>query len=203
MMRASPKDFRDPATKDTDCYQRRARGDGTIAPQQRPNEYNSPKTSDPKTINKEQRMKSLKPRLLLAAALAAASLGPASSAQAAVAVSIGEPGFYGSIDIGGAPPPALIYERPVVAGPPVVVPYGAPPPPPLYLRVPVGYERNWGRYCGYYRACGRPVYFVQDRWYREQYVPHWHHMHGPPPRYDHREYERDRDRDRWDHDHHH
>jgi hypothetical protein len=149
-------------------------------------------------------MKRLKPKLLLAAALAATGLA-ASSAQAAVAVSIGEPGFFGSIDIGGAPPPALIYNQAVVAGPPVVVPYGAPPPPPLYLRVPAGYERHWGRYCGAYHACGRPVYFVQDRWYRESYVPHWHRMHGGPPRdhWDHGRHDDRHDRHDHDHDHHH
>jgi len=115
------------------------------------------------------------PKHMLAAVLTGLGLAAAAgSAQAAVAVAVGEPGFYGSIDIGGAPPPALIYNQPMISGPVV---YGAPP---MYLRVPIGYERNWGYYCHRYHACGRPVYFVQDRWYQDYYVPHYHHVPGGP-----------------------
>jgi len=28
-------------------------------------------------------------------------------------------------------------------------------------------------YCPKYNACGRPVYFVRDRWYNEVYVPQY------------------------------
>ncbi|HEX4325287.1 MAG TPA: hypothetical protein VH105_00635 [Burkholderiales bacterium] len=139
------------------------------------------------------------PKHLLATALVGLGLcAAAGSAQAAVAVSIGEPGFYGSIDIGGAPPPALIYNQPVISGPAV---YGAPP---VYLRVPIGYERHWDRYCYRYQACGRPVYFVQDRWYREAYIPHYHRMHGGPGfrHEERREFRHEERRDERHHDHH-
>ena len=51
------------------------------------------------------------------------------SAQAAdvgVSVSVGQPGFYGRIDIGNYPQPELIYAQPVVIRPaPVDVVYSA------------------------------------------------------------------------------
>lgn len=105
--------------------------------------------------------------------LMTAALPAQAGSNVGVSISIGEPGFYGRIDLGNAPPPQLIYSQPVL------IQRVAAPPPPLYLRVPVGYERNWGRYCGQYGACGRPVYFVRDDWYRNTYVPHYHdHYYG-------------------------
>ena len=84
-----------------------------------------------------------------------------------VSINVGQPNFYGRIDIGDFPPPVLIDRRPIIIRP---VP-AAPPPPPLYLRVPPGHARHWSKHCGRYEACGRPVYFVQDSWYRDVYVP--------------------------------
>lgn len=124
----------------------------------------------------------------IASLLAVASLGlAASAAHAQISVSVGEPGFYGAIDIGGYPAPALVYSRPVVAVP------GAYAGPPVYLHAPALHMREWDRYCGRYDACGRPVYFVQDNWYNSVYVPRYHgrpygpppRRHGPPPRHDH------------------
>lgn len=94
---------------------------------------------------------------------------PARAADVGVSVNIGQPGFYGRIDIGNRPPPVLVYPQPVVIAP---APY-AVVQRPIYLRVPPGHERNWGRYCGRYNACGQPVYFVQEQWYREQYTPRY------------------------------
>ncbi|MDN3922011.1 hypothetical protein [Roseateles violae] len=112
-----------------------------------------------------------KSHLLLAATLGMAALtvaGPAAAyTDVGVSVSIGQPGFYGRIDLGNAPPPQLIYTQPVI------IERVAVQPAPVYLRVPVGYERNWARYCGQYGACGRPVYFVRDDWYRNTYAPHY------------------------------
>lgn len=99
------------------------------------------------------------------------------SAQAAdvgVSVSIGQPGFYGRIDIGDFPQPEVIYTRPVIVHqPPVHVVHE-----PVYLRVPPGHQKKWKRYCGKYNACDRPVYFVKDRWYKNVYVPHHQARHG-------------------------
>jgi len=136
-------------------------------------------------------------RLLLAATLGLAAL-TAAPAMAAVSISIGEPGFFGRIDLGGgAPPPEVIYQQPVLVAPPA---YGAQRAP-IYLRVPPGYERDWRRRCVEYNACGQPVYFVQDRWYNDVYARHYRE-HGDPRRreyYDRRDDRRDGRRDeRWD-----
>lgn len=96
----------------------------------------------------------------------------ASSALAsdvAVSVSVGQPGFYGRIDIGNAPRPELIYTQPIVVHPvPAGVAYR-----PVYMHVPPGHAEHWGNHCQRYNACGRPVYFVRDRWYNDVYVPHY------------------------------
>ena len=113
-------------------------------------------------------------------ALAATLLGAVGAAHAQVGVSVGvnAPGVYGQINIGGMPAPELLLPQAVVAVPPPVV-VGVAPPLPLYLHVPPGYERHWRRHCAEYHACGRPVYFVSENWYRSVYVPH---RAAPPPR---------------------
>jgi hypothetical protein len=45
--------------------------------------------------------------------------------------------------------------------------------PPLYLRVPPGHAKNWSRHCGAYNACNERVYFVKDKWYRNEYAPRY------------------------------
>lgn len=100
---------------------------------------------------------------------AAASASVAMAADVGVSVRIGDPNFYGQIDIGNYPQPTLIYSQPQI----IAAPVGAYVPPPLYLRVPPGHYRNWRRFCGRYDACGRPVYFVQDNWYQNVYVPRY------------------------------
>ncbi len=85
-----------------------------------------------------------------------------------VSVNVAQPGFYGRIDVGYFPQPEVIYARPVVVYPaPVGVVYQ-----PVYMHVPPGHAKNWSRHCARYNACGRPVYFVKDRWYNQVYVPH-------------------------------
>jgi hypothetical protein len=93
------------------------------------------------------------------------------SVSATVNVSV--PGLYGQINIGGFPQPELLLPRPVVALPPPAAVVVAPPQP-LYLHVPPGHEKHWEKHCHEYNACGRPVYFVSDRWYHEVYTPHQH-----------------------------
>ena len=102
--------------------------------------------------------------LLFAAALATASL-TGTAAEVGMSLSVGQPGFYGQIDIGGYPPPPVIYRQPRVGY------YVQPDRPPLYLRVPPGHAKNWSRYCGKYDACNEWVYFVKDNWYRNEYAP--------------------------------
>lgn len=114
-------------------------------------------------------------RLLSASALVVAVVTvPAIAADVGVSVQVGEPGFYGRIDIGNFPQPQVIYRQPVVIQP---VPVGVVRPP-IYLRVPPGHAKHWGKHCREYNACGEPVYFVQDRWYNEEYAPRYRESHG-------------------------
>ena len=113
-------------------------------------------------------------KILLAALLAFGAFG-AQAANVSVSVGIGDPNFYGAIEIGNAPPPQLVNPAPVVIQPAVGVTLA-----PIYLHVPPAHYANWRRYCGIYNACGRPVYFVHDDWYRNVYVPHYHTMHPVP-----------------------
>lgn len=106
-------------------------------------------------------------RLLLAALIAVA--GTAQATDVGVSVSIGQPGFYGRIDIGNAPRPVLVYPQPVVIQPVAVV----QPVQPIYLHVPPGHAKDWRKHCSKYDACTRPVYFVKDDWYSTVYVPHY------------------------------
>ncbi len=92
----------------------------------------------------------------------------ASTAQAAdvgVSISISEPGIYGRIDIGKFPQPQIIVTQPVVIVQPRV--RVVQQPEPIYLWVPPGHRANWRRHCAEYRACGVPVYFVQNDWYQQ------------------------------------
>lgn len=96
--------------------------------------------------------------------------GSAYAADVGVSVSVGQPGFYGQINIGSAPPPKLIYSKPIVIhpGPHRVA------EEPIYLHVPPGHAKHWDKKCAKYNACGRPVYFVQESWYNNVYSPHYH-----------------------------
>ncbi len=112
-------------------------------------------------------------RFLFVAAMAAIAF-PAFAADVGVSVQIGQPGFYGRIDIGGFPQPRLIYPQPVVIQ---RVPVGVVRQP-IYLRVPPGQAKNWSKHCRKYNACGRPVYFVQDSWYEHDYAPRYRESHN-------------------------
>jgi hypothetical protein len=111
-------------------------------------------------------------KLLAAAAFLMAS-APALAADVAFSMSVGEPGFYGSIDISNYPRPRLVTAQPVIIQPVVGV-----APPPVYMRVPPGHAKRWGKYCHEYRACARPVLFVTDDWYERTYVPQYREKHG-------------------------
>lgn len=109
--------------------------------------------------------------LILAAALAAATF-PA-VAQTNVHIDIGQPGFYGRIDIGDYGRPQVVYAQPVV----VERGYRGRAAP-VYLRVPPGHRKNWSKHCRKYGACGQPVMFVQDQWYSNVYAPRYRETHG-------------------------
>lgn len=133
--------------------------------------------------------------LILCAALAAASF-PA-LAQTNVSISVGQPGFYGRIDIGDFGPPPVYVAQPII-----VERYERVRARPVYLRVPPGHRKNWSKHCRKYGACGQPVLFVQDRWYSDVYAPRYREVHyreryedrGRAERYDDRGHGRDHDR---------
>lgn len=112
----------------------------------------------------------------------------AGSTNVGVSVSVAQPGFYGRVDIGDQPP-ALIYPQPVVIQQAPVAVYQRP----IYMHVPPGHYKNWARYCGRYRACGQPVYFVRDDYRRDD---GWSHG-GRDDRRDWDRHGDDRD-GRWD-----
>jgi len=86
------------------------------------------------------------------------------AADVGVSIQFSQPGVFGRVDIGQFPQPQVIVTQPVIVAP-------APPamlsPEPIYLWVPMEHRKHWERYCGEYRACGHPVYFVNHVWYRE------------------------------------
>jgi hypothetical protein len=166
------------------------------------------------------------------AAMVALALG-ATAAYADVDIGVairGEiaPGVYGRVDIGGRPPPALVYAQPVIIEqpPPYVV-----VAEPLYLHVPPEHARDWRLHCNEYHACNRQVYFVKSREYEPAYIRAHEHERQEAARReqlryeehgvreedrhearreerheDHERHDRDRghdhDRDHDDHDHH-
>ncbi|MEK8049188.1 hypothetical protein AACH10_02950 [Ideonella sp. DXS22W] len=106
----------------------------------------------------------------------AAAIGGWPAAHAAdvgVSIGISQPGVYGRIDIGRFPQPTVVVTQPVVVAP---VRHA---PPPVYLWVPPGHQKHWAKHCRAYGACGVPVYFVRDDWYR-QHVMVDRHDWAPP-----------------------
>lgn len=129
-------------------------------------------------------------KLFLLAILLVAANPPARATDFGVSLSVGDPGFYGRLDIGDYPAPQLLYSRPRIIE---RVPYGRPP---IYMRVPPGHARNWRRHCSAYNACDEQVYFVRDNWYNREYIPRYQERYGQ--RYEGRH---DGRGDRRDHDH--
>jgi hypothetical protein len=101
-----------------------------------------------------------------------ALMGPA-QAQVGLSLQLGQPGFYGQLNLGDYyPPPQLLYPQPVI-----IERDGRYLGQPVYLRVPPGHAKNWDKHCARYGACGRPVYFVSDDWYENIYVPRYRKIH--------------------------
>jgi hypothetical protein len=104
----------------------------------------------------------------MAAFVAVAMLlaGSLAQAQVGISVEVSQPGVYGRVDIGGLTAPRLILPKPVV-----IAPLRGHAPEPGYLWEPPEHPDHWARHCYRYSACGVPVYFVRDDWYRD----HVHH----------------------------
>ncbi|MFA6040667.1 MAG: hypothetical protein WC733_04125 [Methylophilus sp.] len=111
---------------------------------------------------------------LIATALAVTAFSTSTqAADVGVSVSIGQPGFYGRIDIGDPvyPQPRVIYSQPRI------VEHVTVHREPVYMRVPAKHAKHWDKYCHKYGACGYPVYFVQDSWYQHDYSPKYRERH--------------------------
>lgn len=131
--------------------------------------------------------------LTSAAALLALSVVTLSTQAANVDVNInlGQPSYYGRIDIGDYGRPQLIYSEPRV------IYRDVSPREPIYLHVPPGHAKNWRKHCHKYNACNQPVYFVQDNWYQREYVPRYQAAHHD--RHDYRDERReDRHEDKYE-----
>lgn len=111
--------------------------------------------------------------LIFAASLLALT-STAMAADVGVSVNIGQPGFYGQIDIGNFPQPRVVYAQPVMVERPVRYVEQQP----IYLRVPPGHAKHWSKHCREYGACGKRVLFVQDSWYANEYAPRYREQHG-------------------------
>ncbi len=148
----------------------------------------------------------MRPKTLLASLmipLAAGLAAPAAEAQVGLSIQLGDPRYYGRLEFrdgwgwgSGLSGDALLLPRPVV----IHRGWRGPAPAPVYLRVPPGHARNWGKHCSRYGACGVPVYFVRDDWYRNVYIPRWRGSvdRRRQRRQDWREERRDWRRDRWE-----
>jgi len=120
-------------------------------------------------------------KILAILTLAAAALPAHAGTNIGVSIGINAPGQYGRIDINNYPQPVLVMPQPVIYAPAPRAAYQRA----VYLYVPPAHRANWGRYCGNYRACGQPVYFVQETWVRDEYRrEHEQRRASPPKRHD-------------------
>jgi len=136
---------------------------------------------------------------ILAGAILAATA--AQAADVGVSIQFSQPGVFGRVDIGQFPQPQVIVAQPMIIAPP---PPAVPPPEPIYLWVPYEHRTHWERYCGQYRACGHPVYFVNHVWYRNNVIAHRderREAHGEGRREEYRGEERHREHGRSEQEH--
>lgn len=106
-------------------------------------------------------------KFLFISATLVAAIAPAFAADVAVPAGLSPPHFYGRINISGYPQPKLIYSQPIVAR------RVSLSRQPIYLHVAPGHAQNWRKHCHAYDACGERVYFVQDSWYKREFVPRY------------------------------
>jgi hypothetical protein len=88
--------------------------------------------------------------------------------------SLGQPGFYGRLELGDdSPRPEIYFSEPRL------VEQVAEFEDSIYLRVRPGENQEWALHCHVYEACGRYVYFVNDDWYSAVYVPYYRDRGNP------------------------
>ncbi len=92
--------------------------------------------------------------------LGTVSSGFAADVQVIISTDV-RPGVYGRVDFVKEPSMPMVYPEPQVI-------YRQPRGEqlqPIYLHVPPGHAKNWGKHCSNYRACNVPVYFVKSAEY--------------------------------------
>ena len=97
---------------------------------------------------------------LLAAAMLALSTS-AFATDVGVSVTVGQPGFYGRIDLGNMAPPPVLYPQPVIIQRPARI-----VAEPMYLRVPPGHAKKWDKHCHKYKC------LLAQRLFRARRVVH-------------------------------
>ena len=90
---------------------------------------------------------------------------------------MGQPGYHGRIEIGNAPQPPLLISNAVMGNP------GIYTGEPIYMHVPPAHAHAWSRHCQRYGACDWLVYFVDNDWYDNVYVPGFRSGGYAPPAY--------------------
>ena len=116
-------------------------------------------------------MKSIRSALALASLALCYSSAHAQYANVIISGEI-QPGVYGHVQFGNAPPPPVVYAQPVV------IVRDRRYVEPVYLHVPPGHAKNWNKHCHQYNACYRPVYFVKSVEYEPGYQPGKGHGKG-------------------------
>jgi hypothetical protein len=101
-------------------------------------------------------------------------------AQVGINIQLGQPNYYGGMNLQGYPTPQFYNSNPVL-----IQPMDTGYAQPIYLRVPPGQRQNWRSYCSSYNACNRKVYFVQDNWYNSVYAPRYRNINNGQNRPNH------------------
>jgi hypothetical protein len=101
------------------------------------------------------------------AAVAFTTTTPVISADLGALGGLGEPGFYGQIDIHRAPKPEVMFPEPMAVRQADV----GTPGEPAYMRVPADHAKNWRKHGQKYNPCDQRVFFVDDKWYTNVYAP--------------------------------
>lgn len=80
------------------------------------------------------------------------------------------PGVYGRVELGNDSHPATYYPRPTI----IIADSRYAKARPVYLHVPPGHAKHWGKHCQKYNACDRPVYFIRSTEYDSYEHEHEH-----------------------------
>ncbi len=83
------------------------------------------------------------------------------------------PGVYGRVELGNDSHPETYYPHPTL----IISDSRYAKARPVYLHVPPGHAKHWGKHCKKYKACDRPVYFIRSSEY-DSYEREHEHEHS-------------------------